>query len=573
MSPNEWKPSAEGAGSLNHNLSDTHAFEKRGRGRPAASTLLLALLALVFVPTGARASSPASGTLGPHATAPVRWSGTVAGSVNPVPPSHIRPGGPVVPCQEGVNCDTFRLRIGGVEADWSEKVARLRIDWTLPSTDYDLYVYVETPYGLYPINQSTRRSLDGTNSTHEALDIRPVFFSDTPEYLVRVVYVNATAGDQYRGAAVAVQIPGAESPCRLPGLTVLEDLDGDAQTALASHDIERVSIAEPSTAGPDRLVFTLKVGDLRTLTPETSWRVYFRTPNVAGEQYFVDMRTDLAGLVSYKYGVGGATLGDADAGNYDPQAGSISITVSTDKIGEPRPGQYPAQKLDQIYMHVTAGALVVDSAPSRDVVLSQASYEPVGNASCNAAPTVVITGPAEGTTFVAPASITVEADAFDADGQVARVDFYQGDTLLGSAADAPYSFTWENVAPGSYALTAVATDAQGAAAVSAVVNVTVQAPPPAAPTGLTATGVGSSGLNKSVVTLAWEDNSGDEQVFHVERSTSAAGGFAEIATVAANVTTFADRDVQSKQTYYYRVRAGNAAGRSAYSNTASVYVK
>ena len=94
------------------------------------------------------------------------------------------------------------------------------------------------------------------------------------------------------------------------------------------------------------------------------------------------MRTDLFGAVRYKYGAGGTTLGDADAGSYDPLNGSITITVSTSKIGSPMPNQYPPQKLDQIYMYVSVGSLIVDSAPSVDVVLSQASYTVVGNDAC-----------------------------------------------------------------------------------------------------------------------------------------------------------------------------------------------
>jgi hypothetical protein len=33
-------------------------------------------------------------------------------------------------------------------------------------------------------------------------------------------------------------------------------------------------------------------------------------------------------------------------------------------------------------MYVTVGSLIVDSAPSRDVVLSQATYTVVGNDAC-----------------------------------------------------------------------------------------------------------------------------------------------------------------------------------------------
>ena len=66
----------------------------------------------------------------------------------------------------------------------------------------------------------------------------------------------------------------------------------------------------------------------------------------------------------------------------------------------------------------------------------------------------------------------------------------------------------------------------------------------------------------------------DEQNFLVERSTSVASGYTQIATVGANVTSYVDRAVAKKPTvYYYRVRAANSGGKSPYSNVTSVKVK
>ena len=94
----------------------------------------------------------------------------------------------------------------------------------------------------------------------------------------------------------------------------------------------------------------------------------------------------------------------------------------------------------------------------------------------NSAPTVSLTSPSMGASFFAPAAIALAATATDSDGSVARVDFYQGATLIGTAATAPYTYTWTSVTPGSYALTARATDNRGAATTSATVNVTVVGP-------------------------------------------------------------------------------------------------
>ncbi|MGB2713484.1 MAG: Ig-like domain-containing protein [Vicinamibacterales bacterium] len=94
-------------------------------------------------------------------------------------------------------------------------------------------------------------------------------------------------------------------------------------------------------------------------------------------------------------------------------------------------------------------------------------------ATTNQPPTVSITSPANGASYTAPATVTINANATDADGTVTRVDFYRGSTLIGSDTTSPYSVSWNNVAAGTYALTAVAVDNAGASTTSATVNVTV----------------------------------------------------------------------------------------------------
>ncbi|MFZ8965586.1 MAG: DNRLRE domain-containing protein [Steroidobacteraceae bacterium] len=91
----------------------------------------------------------------------------------------------------------------------------------------------------------------------------------------------------------------------------------------------------------------------------------------------------------------------------------------------------------------------------------------------NLAPSVSLTSPVTDASFEAPASLLLEASASDADGSVARVDFYANSTLLGSDASAPYSHSWSGVAAGSYTLRAVAYDNLGAAGRSEEVAVTV----------------------------------------------------------------------------------------------------
>jgi hypothetical protein len=87
--------------------------------------------------------------------------------------------------------------------------------------------------------------------------------------------------------------------------------------------------------------------------------------------------------------------------------------------------------------------------------------------------------------------------------------------------------------------------------------------PPAAPGNLSATAVSSSQIN-----LTWTDNSSNETGFMVERSLDGTT-FTQIATLGANTTSYNSTSLNAGTTYYFRVRATNGGGNSAYSNIAS----
>ncbi len=88
-------------------------------------------------------------------------------------------------------------------------------------------------------------------------------------------------------------------------------------------------------------------------------------------------------------------------------------------------------------------------------------------------PTVSITAPTNDATVMGnPASVTITADASDADGTIAQVEFFADGFLVGSDTTSPYSITWA-AAPGSHALTAKATDNAGNSKISAAVAIGV----------------------------------------------------------------------------------------------------
>jgi plastocyanin len=92
-------------------------------------------------------------------------------------------------------------------------------------------------------------------------------------------------------------------------------------------------------------------------------------------------------------------------------------------------------------------------------------------------PTISITNPADGLVLAAPAGLALQATAADSDGTVTNVQFFQGATLLGGRAAAPYALGVSNLATGDYGFSAVATDSTGLKATNAVTIHVVTAGP------------------------------------------------------------------------------------------------
>jgi hypothetical protein len=96
-------------------------------------------------------------------------------------------------------------------------------------------------------------------------------------------------------------------------------------------------------------------------------------------------------------------------------------------------------------------------------------------------PTISLSSPANNATYTTGSNITLSASATPGDYPIQRVEFYQGGNLLGSASASPYTYTWPNVAAGSYTFTAKAIT-QGSSTTSSPVSVSVVTPPPVAVT-------------------------------------------------------------------------------------------
>ncbi|HWV70141.1 MAG TPA: Ig-like domain-containing protein, partial [Pseudosphingobacterium sp.] len=178
-----------------------------------------------------------------------------------------------------------------------------------------------------------------------------------------------------------------------------------------------------------------------------------------------------------------------DSGMQYPAPADISIFAETNiassnvsKVsfydGANELGQKTSPPYTYMWQGVPAGSysLRVEATTSNGTIIR--SSEPVivqvtGQAE-NRPPVVSIISPTNGTEYTAPASITIQANASDPDGQVVKVEFISNNQKIGERTTAPYSYPYRIEAAGHYVLTARATDNDGDTTTSSPVQINVQ---------------------------------------------------------------------------------------------------
>jgi hypothetical protein len=140
--------------------------------------------------------------------------------------------------------------------------------------------------------------------------------------------------------------------------------------------------------------------------------------------------------------------------------------------GQTKLGETGAWPFEFTWMDVPFGSHVL-TARATDNRLAAAVSDPVLITVLARPPSVEITSPTNGAVLLAGAANAIIAAASDVDGFITEVRFYAGAAELGAVSVAPYVLSWSNALPGSYTLSAVATDNGGFTAVSAPVSVSV----------------------------------------------------------------------------------------------------
>ena len=264
-------------------------------------------------------------------------------------------------------------------------------------------------------------------------------------------------------------------------LTVTDDLGATVQQEARIYPNESNAApalawsAPSTTADTDGALSILDPG--ATITDADSAQLDFGelTVQVAGGG-----SSDVLGLVPEGNGSGQINLSGSSVLFEGHLVGVLSggtngqaLTVTFNSIPTPAIAQAILRRVGAIFMFNGARTITATIDDGDGGVSPEASLGVTVAGTTNQTPTVALTGPAENTSFLSKRAITLTAEASDADGTIARVEFYAGATRIGEDTTAPYSCTWNDAAAGSYTLTARAIDNFGAQADSTAVPITV----------------------------------------------------------------------------------------------------
>lgn len=133
-----------------------------------------------------------------------------------------------------------------------------------------------------------------------------------------------------------------------------------------------------------------------------------------------------------------------------------------------------------IHLWMRENGMIVDKilvTTDPDYVPSDAGPEESRRVGDPVKPLATITSPAGGARLPATGNVTITANATDADGTVAKVEFFVGEMKIGEDTAAPFSIDWTPAGERAYTLTARATDNTGDTSTSPAIKVVVGNPP------------------------------------------------------------------------------------------------
>jgi hypothetical protein len=232
------------------------------------------------------------------------------------------------------------------------------LTWKVPDSGGADIIRYEIWRGTSPGNET--KLFTTLNPNPHYTDLSPP--SDQHLYYYVKAINGIGTGTQSNEINLVVQTPPTH--CTLPGILAVNDLNPDGSDNDSGQNtppdprvnIRQLFVAEPFLGpGVNKLVFTMQMAPSPTLTsppPSSQWYIIWNRQTIAADgsdRFYVAMKTDATGTVSYEYGnfgpplpIGGVPppnantptpLGAADSGTYDVVNGVVTITLS-DSVAE-----------------------------------------------------------------------------------------------------------------------------------------------------------------------------------------------------------------------------------------------
>ena len=399
-------------------------------------------------------------------------------------------------------------------------------------------------FGVFTTSNDTENIveyLDGVSTDQSALDT--IVSESNSITATNITYVG---GPSQSGNITKADIASAQTPA---GTT--------AESSASSEWIALDSGFIANTLGNDYLEFTLTADSPGVTLGNLIFDLFARVNGNSGQSHTIDyeVETNLneAGLISQATGSVTAVGDGTVVTQLETQSIDLS-SITLNNVG------------DSVAIRINIADSRSNGAYSGGlqgitIGRSRQTSSPVPNL----APNIALSTPSEGDTFADGSNVTITATASDSDGTVAQVEFFEGSNSLGVDATAPYSIAWNSVTEGTYMLTAVATDNDGASTTSSTVNITVAAPI----TLPVIANESSSNVSFATANIGFDitDDGGEAPTVTVYYGRTNGGTVAAnwsessiMGAVGMGSHTDSLSGLDTGSQYFYRVHASNSAG-------------
>jgi Tol biopolymer transport system component len=292
-------------------------------------------------------------------------------------------------------------------------------------------------------------------------------------------------------------LPGSGNP---PTVTITNP--GNGSTSLVNTPITVTASATASVgviASVQFYVNGTSLGTSTTFPYSATW-----TPTAVGTYTLSALATDIFGNQAVSSNISVTINAAPSVGIVSPIPNATIVVGTTQTVTATAAATTPGATISKVQFFANGASLgTINSAPysvtwtpatAGSVSLTAIATDSNGTQTTSPAvvvtvtngpttpPSVSITAPASGSSLSVNAPHTITASATAVNGNITSVQFFANNVSIGTTTTYPYSTTWTPTSLGTYALTATATDNNGATVTSSANAISVIDPSPSGPT-------------------------------------------------------------------------------------------